>query len=99
MNKIRIVIISLICVVGAALFALPAIEAYGGSSAPKNVTFNKDVAPIFYRSCAECHRPGEAAPFSVLGYKEVRPWRSRSRKRSSIAKCRPGMRTRISANG
>lgn len=38
------------------------------------VTFNKDVAPIFFKSCAECHRPGEAAPFSVMTYKETRPW-------------------------
>jgi hypothetical protein len=38
------------------------------------VTFTKDIAPILYSKCAECHRPGEAAPFSVLSYKEVRPW-------------------------
>jgi len=38
------------------------------------VTFTKDVAPILYSKCAECHRPGEAAPFSVLSYKDVRPW-------------------------
>src|SRR5499433_963014 len=42
--------------------------------AAKNVTFNKDVAPIFFKSCAECHRPGESTPFSVLSYKDVRPW-------------------------
>src|SRR5262249_28197461 len=24
--------------------------------------------------CAECHRPGESAPFSILSYKDVRPW-------------------------
>lgn len=40
----------------------------------KQVTFTKDIAPIFYKSCAECHRPGEGAPFSVLSYKDVRPW-------------------------
>ena len=38
------------------------------------VTFTKDIASIFFKSCAECHRPGEAAPFSVLSYKDVRPW-------------------------
>jgi mono/diheme cytochrome c family protein len=38
------------------------------------VTFNRDVAPIFYAKCAECHRPGEAGTFSVLSYKDVRPW-------------------------
>jgi mono/diheme cytochrome c family protein len=74
MNKIRVVIISLICFAGAGLFALPAIQASGAGSTPKNATFTKEVAPIFYKSCAECHRPGEAAPFSVLSYKDVRPW-------------------------
>jgi copper type II ascorbate-dependent monooxygenase-like protein len=38
------------------------------------VTFNRDIAPIFFQKCAECHRPGESSPFSVLSYKEVRPW-------------------------
>jgi len=42
--------------------------------AAKNVTFTKDVAPIFFKNCAECHRPGEGAPFSALSYKDVRPW-------------------------
>src|SRR5262245_53627756 len=40
----------------------------------KNVTFNRDVAPIFFKQCVECHRPGESAPFSALSYKDVRPW-------------------------
>ncbi len=40
----------------------------------KSVTFTKDVAPIFFKNCAECHRPGEGAPFSALSYKDVRPW-------------------------
>jgi hypothetical protein len=30
-----------------------------------------DVAPILYRHCAECHRPGEFAPFSVLEFRDV----------------------------
>ena len=38
------------------------------------VTFTKDIAPILYKSCAECHRPGEIAPMSLMNYKEVRPW-------------------------
>ncbi len=37
-------------------------------------TFSKDVAPIFFKNCAECHRPGEIAPMSLINYKEVRPW-------------------------
>src|SRR5256885_5205757 len=75
MNKIRVVaIVALISLVAAALYTLPAIQASGPGTSPKNVTFNKDVAPIFFKSCAECHRPGETAPFSALSYKDVRPW-------------------------
>ena len=66
MNKFRVVAIALISLIAAALYTLPAIQASGPGPAAKNVTFNKEVAPIFYKSCAECHRPGEAAPFSVL---------------------------------
>src|SRR2546425_5453201 len=38
------------------------------------VTFTKDVAPIFYRSCVRCHRPDEIAPMSLLTYNDARPW-------------------------
>jgi hypothetical protein len=48
--------------------------AESAASDGKTVTFNQDVAPILFKSCAECHRPGEAAPFSVLSYKDARPW-------------------------
>ena len=37
-------------------------------------TFAKDVAPIIYKNCAGCHRPGEIAPMSLLTYEEARPW-------------------------
>src|SRR6266436_2781196 len=37
-------------------------------------TFTKDVAPILRKHCETCHRPGEAAPFSMLTYEETRPW-------------------------
>ncbi|HEV3197026.1 MAG TPA: thiol-disulfide isomerase [Bryobacteraceae bacterium] len=37
-------------------------------------TFSKDVAPILYNRCLECHRQGEAAPMAFTSYNEVRPW-------------------------
>ena len=37
-------------------------------------TFTKDVAPILQHNCQTCHRPGEAAPFSLLTYEQARPW-------------------------
>jgi len=44
------------------------------ASAYADVTFSKDVAPIFYKNCVMCHRPGEVAPMSLLTHKEARPW-------------------------
>ena len=44
------------------------------SAAPKGVTFHKDVERILQARCQECHRPGEAAPMSLLTYQEARPW-------------------------
>jgi hypothetical protein len=35
-------------------------------------TFADDVAPIVYGHCAVCHRPGQAAPFSLLSYDDVK---------------------------
>ncbi len=31
-----------------------------------------DIAPIVYEKCAPCHHPGEAAPFSLLTYQDVK---------------------------
>jgi hypothetical protein len=39
----------------------------------QTVTFNKQIAPIIFNNCSSCHRPGEAAPFSLLSYKDVVP--------------------------
>src|SRR6267378_1504786 len=36
------------------------------------LTFNKDVAPIIFQNCASCHRPSQAAPFSLLTYSDVK---------------------------
>jgi hypothetical protein len=37
-------------------------------------TFSKDIAPIFQRSCQNCHRAGSIAPMSLLTFKDARPW-------------------------
>jgi len=44
------------------------------SAATNSVTFHKDVEPLLQARCQSCHRPGEAAPMSLLTYKEARPW-------------------------
>jgi hypothetical protein len=38
----------------------------------KPVTFSDDIAPIVYNNCVTCHRPGEAAPFALMSYDQVK---------------------------
>jgi hypothetical protein len=46
------------------------MEVLSGLSAER-ITFNQHIAPILYQNCAACHRPGEAAPFSLLSYADA----------------------------
>jgi thiol-disulfide isomerase/thioredoxin len=38
----------------------------------REINFNRDIAPVVYKHCAACHRPGEAGPFSLLTYQDVK---------------------------
>ena len=63
-------------------FVLTAVFAWAplvqAQSAP---TFAKDVAPIFYSNCVECHRPTMFAPMSLITFDEARPWARSIRQR------------------
>src|SRR6478736_2157408 len=71
-------------VTGFALFALAltgivpwtsAVAADGAAAGTGNqVTFTRDVAPIFQRACQNCHRVGSIAPMPLLSYEDARPW-------------------------
>src|SRR5580765_6465257 len=52
------------------------LSAAGPEPAAKSPvpTFTKDVAPILYKNCTTCHRPGEIAPMSLLTYDDARPY-------------------------
>jgi mono/diheme cytochrome c family protein len=43
----------------------------GATPAAARVTFAETIAPIVYVNCVTCHRPGEAAPFSLISYEDV----------------------------
>src|SRR6478609_4973470 len=77
----RVALVSSIFVV-AGLAAAPAMAA---GSPP---TFTKDVAPIFYKSCIECHRATMFAPMSLTTYEDARPW-LRSIKQKVTARTMP----------
>ena len=67
---------SLVHVLGVGLLAglmMPASSA--GQTAPREpITFTKHIAPIFQRSCVNCHRPGSIAPMSLITYEDARPY-------------------------
>jgi hypothetical protein len=56
------------------LVCSPSGEASNSKSGTRAVTFSKEVAPILYKHCADCHRPNELAPMSLLTFKDARPW-------------------------
>ncbi len=66
-----------------AVAASPTLAA--GPAAP---TFTRDVAPILYDRCAECHRPTAMAPMSLLSYRDTRPW-ARAIKQKVLAREMP----------
>src|SRR5262249_28957026 len=84
MKRAVLITLALACL-GALCFVLSPV---GNASAGKEVTFSKDIAPIFYQNCAECHRPTGIAPMSLLSYKEARPW-ARSIKEQVLSRQMP----------
>jgi hypothetical protein len=56
---------------GALLVCLSGIPLLAATT---QVQFHKDVMPLLQKHCQGCHRPGETAPFSMLSYKDTRPW-------------------------
>ncbi len=47
-------------------------SAPASTAAQPQVTFNRDIAPMVFRNCAPCHHPGEAGPFPLLTYADVK---------------------------
>jgi tetratricopeptide (TPR) repeat protein len=44
----------------------------GGARADTGLTFTLDIAPIVFDNCTMCHRPGEAGPFDLITYDDVK---------------------------
>lgn len=40
----------------------------------QEITYSKDIAPIFRDACVQCHREGEIGPFAMTDYAEVSGW-------------------------
>src|SRR4029453_3715487 len=74
-------------IAASALMTLGAAGAALAADGP-SVTFTKDVAPIMYKSCAECHRPTMFAPMSLMTYDDPRPY-ARAIKAKVVARQMP----------
>jgi mono/diheme cytochrome c family protein len=68
------------------LLAVPA--AASAADAKATPTFSKDVAPIFNKSCVECHRPTMFAPMSLTTFDAARPW-AKSIKQRVVSRAMP----------
>jgi hypothetical protein len=63
-------------VVGLAALFVGAFVMQRGTAVPRAqgpTTFSQHVAPILFNNCTGCHRPGEAAPFQLMNYRDARP--------------------------
>jgi hypothetical protein len=70
----RAFFLSLLAVFASVSLFTSSNTSASGNSVARTITFSKDVAPIFYKACVECHRAGDFAPMSLITYKEARPW-------------------------
>ncbi|MBI3494008.1 MAG: hypothetical protein HY047_19845 [Acidobacteria bacterium] len=78
---------------GVCVLLSPRSAGFLSAQAPTaregQVTFSKDVAPIFQRSCQNCHRPGSIAPMSLMTYEDARPWARSIRRRIAAREMPP----------
>ena len=68
-NTVPVAVLSAMCV-GALTAAAPQAPQTASAGV---LTYTKDIAPILFKNCTGCHRPGEIAPMSLLTYDDVRP--------------------------
>lgn len=70
--------IIVVCLLGFGSASLAAYASHASASAQspipttRQATFNRDIAPIVFRYCSPCHRPGEAGPFPLLTYGDAK---------------------------
>ncbi len=67
MKRLRLSLFFIACVT--------AVSAPANKNQPKakaGPTFAEDIAPIVFRNCTSCHRAGEAGPFELVTYQDVK---------------------------
>ncbi len=79
---------------GVAMLSLGAMASLSGAAeltGNGQVTFTKDISPIFQEKCEECHRKGTNAPMALGTYEEVRPWAKAIKQRVVTRNMPPGI--------
>ena len=71
-TRVSTVAFPIVLIVIGALVWEPTPAASQDSA--RAVTFHKDVLPVLQKNCQTCHRPGQIGPFSMLTFKDTRPW-------------------------
>ena len=76
MRRSRTLLIAVLLLLPASVYigGIVGTEQAGAYASTAGPTFAKDVAPIVFAKCANCHRAGEVAPMPLTSYAEVRPW-------------------------
>lgn len=76
---------------GTICASLALVGAAGAAAEPAESapTFAKDVAPILFENCVECHRPNHIAPMSLMSYEDTRPWARAIKKRVAAREMPP----------
>jgi hypothetical protein len=69
MNLIRL---SIILLIFSALIFMFTASGCSDNSGKTEVTFNGEIASIIHLQCMPCHRPGEAGPFNLVTYDDVK---------------------------
>jgi mono/diheme cytochrome c family protein len=85
MIKTRVSYAAALSITVLGLTAIPAAR----TSTAGTPTFSKDVAPILFKNCASCHRPGDIAPMSLLTYENARPWAKAIREKVAVGNMPP----------
>jgi Flp pilus assembly protein TadD len=62
------------CVAGVVVLAGAAfgLKKFSGSPKAQEPTFCRDIAPIVFSQCAQCHREGGVGPFPLIEYADVK---------------------------
>ena len=73
-SRIRPCLNLALCTSSLVALSVGIASVHAAQAPSTNLTYAKDIAPIFQQKCQSCHHPGTAAPMSLITYQDVRPW-------------------------